>query len=114
MTLAWHDRVFCFVSVKTFQSRKGRICVSNSISSPDLEETLESMIVRNEDGTYACANCGKTMARKKDLKRHVEVHMDGFHQCHICHKVSKTRSGLATHYSLFHKDQVASPWSMKP
>jgi len=79
----------------------------------DLDAALESMIIRNEDGSFSCGNCGKTMQRKKDLKRHVEVHLDAFHQCHICQKVSKTRSALAMHYSSTHKDMVSSPWSMK-
>ena len=35
------------------------------------------------------------------------------HLCHICQKVSKTRSALAMHYSSTHKDMVSSPWSMK-
>jgi len=87
---------------------------SNPLPSDLLDSTLESMVVRLEDGSYSCGNCGKVMASKKDLKRHAETHMNGCHQCHICHKVSKTRSGLATHFTLFHKDQVASPWSMKP
>ena len=90
---------------------KYQIVVSSIPSDPDA--ALESMIIRNEDGSFSCGNCGKTMQRKKDLKRHVEVHLDAFHQCHICQKVSKTRSALAMHYSSTHKDMVSSPWSMK-
>jgi len=95
------------------QGGMGDASMVGADGNKDLDSALESMIVRNGDSSFSCSNCGKTMLRKKDLKRHIEVHLGGFHQCHICQKVSKTRSALAMHYSNFHKDMVESPWSMK-
>jgi hypothetical protein len=68
-----------------------------------------------EDGSvkFRCLTCGKTMAAKKDLRRHVETHLDLSHPCGICpDRTFKSRSSLANHYSLYHKGQVQSPWNM--
>jgi len=60
---------------------------------------------------YQCSNCGKTGTDKRSLRRHAEVHLDLKHNCQMCDKVSKTRVGLAQHYSKYHPE-VTNPWSM--
>lgn len=89
----------------------------DAVGSADLNSMLDSMITRYEEGEsgqarFMCGSCGKIMARRKDLRRHVETHLDVSHPCGICQKVMKTRSSLAAHYSQYHKNEVSSPWSM--
>jgi len=79
----------------------------------DFNASLDSMMARDVDGRFKCLTCGKTMAAKKDLRRHAETHLDILHPCGICPERSfKSRSSLANHYSVYHKGQVQSPWNM--
>jgi uncharacterized C2H2 Zn-finger protein len=62
---------------------------------------------------FRCLTCGKVMSAKKDLRRHVETHLDITHPGEICpEKTFKSRSSLANHYSAYHKGEIASPWNM--
>merc|ERR1712126_132725 len=65
----------------------------------ELEETIASLIVKTEDGLWACTCCGKTLKAKKDLKRHVEsMHVEGMeHPCNICGKTFRSRNAVQCH-----------------
>ena len=78
----------------------------------DFASLLESMIQRGLNGSFECTSCGKTSGDRKSMRRHVETHMDVSHSCQLCDKVSKTRVGLAQHYSKYHGSEVVSPWAM--
>ena len=78
----------------------------------DFASLLESMIQRGLNGNFECTSCGKTSGDKKSMRRHVETHMELRHSCKFCDKVSKTRVGLAQHYSKYHGSEVVSPWAM--
>jgi len=82
----------------------------------DFNASLDSMMAKQEDEgvmRFKCLTCGKTMAAKKDLRRHVETHLDLSHPCGICQDKSfKSRSSLANHYSIYHKGEIRSPWNM--
>jgi len=91
----------------------------NSDGNKDLNSLCDSMIAKYEnDGLstakyrYVCTQCGKVITSKKDMRRHVETHLDISHPCSVCKRTFKTRSSLALHYSLYHKNEVNSPWSM--
>jgi hypothetical protein len=71
------------------------------------------MIQKSQDGKYWCLNCNKSFSERKAAKRHAEIHLNVAHHCIVCQRVFKTRNGLATHYTRYHPDEVASPWSMK-
>ena len=78
----------------------------------DFSSLLESMIQRGLNGSFECTSCGKTSGDRKSMRRHVETHLDVRHSCQLCDKVSKTRVGLAQHYSKYHGSEVVSPWAM--
>ena len=69
------------------------------------------MIRRVEDGggpiSYVCQRCGKTMAQKDKIRRHVEVHLDLQLPCTLCGKVLKTRNALSQHYTGVHGQTVS-------
>ena len=63
---------------------------------------LEGMISETY-GQFSCNTCGKVMAQKRDMKRHVESHLDIKHECEICGQRSKTSNALRMHYKIYHK-----------
>jgi len=91
----------------------------NADGNKDLNSLCDSMIAKYENEgqsaakyRYMCNPCGKVITSKKDMRRHVETHLDISHPCSVCQRTFKTRSSLALHYSLYHKNEVNSPWSM--
>ena len=69
-----------------------------------------SMMIKINDGEFKCAQCtvcGKTSKGKdatRDLKRHIETHIDGLsYPCNNCGKFSRTSRGLLHHKSKYHK-----------
>merc|ERR1712133_133738 len=56
--------------------RKKRRSVNVSTSIIDVKEAIEQLITNKED-VFECRNCGKTTTRIGDLRKHVEIHIDG-------------------------------------
>ena len=79
----------------------------------DLDAAVDAMVEKIQDGSFMCLNCNKVFSSRKDGRRHAEVHLNVRHTCIACNKVCKTRSALAVHYTRYHPDEVASPWTMK-
>ena len=52
---------------------------------------------------FQCATCGKLMAEKRDMKRHLESHLDVSYACEICKKVCTTSNALRKHYYMHHR-----------
>ena len=73
-----------------------------NLSFPDLSTVLEGMITETY-GQFSCNTCAKVMAQKRDMKRHVECHLDINHECNICGQRSKTSNALRMHYRNNHK-----------
>ena len=91
--------------------KKSVIAVDDCMTGLD----YSSMMIKINDGEFKCAQCtvcGKTTKGKdatRDLKRHIETHIDGLsYPCKICGKFSRTSRGLLHHKSKYHK---ASPMS---
>ena len=82
-----------------------------NVELQDLDEKIMSMITRSEvslpaaQGKMASCNvCGK-QAPYKNMQQHIEAnHITGVsHACDICGKVSRSRSALSKHVSIFHR-----------
>eukprot|EP00092_Neocalanus_flemingeri_P013041 GFUD01014053.1.p1 GENE.GFUD01014053.1~~GFUD01014053.1.p1 ORF type:complete len:339 (+),score=79.24 GFUD01014053.1:46-1017(+) len=71
-----------------------------------VDQQIECLIQKNLDGGYLCTACGYSNSVKKDLKRHVETHIDtpGY-PCNFCYKQFKTRNSLNTHLSIKHREE---------
>ena len=55
---------------------------------------------------WKCKVCGKAHKDKSNIKRHMEMHFDGFRQeCDKCDFVGKTREALRRHKFRNHKNQ---------
>jgi len=75
-------------------------------SEQEVDEQIESLIQKQSEGGYLCTACGYANSSKKDLKRHVETHIDtpGY-PCTFCYKQFKTRNSLNTHLSTKHREE---------
>merc|ERR1712226_218624 len=78
--------------------------ISNTFTR-DLNEKIDSLIVRTEDRLWSCRSCGKTMKIRKDLTRHIEsIHIDGLElPCNNCEKILGSRDALRSHKYRVHR-----------
>ena len=72
----------------------------------ELDEMISQFMDRRlEDKRYICKLCGKTSPLSRNLKNHIETHLEGLEfQCKFCEKKCKTRAMLAMHVSKYHRN----------
>jgi hypothetical protein len=67
-------------------------------------------MIEKQGEVWTCTKCGKSAvdARAKfNLKRHIEVHIEGVaYSCDICGKSSGSKNGLAQHKAKYHRNVV--------
>ncbi|XP_025836206.1 zinc finger and BTB domain-containing protein 14-like isoform X2 [Agrilus planipennis] len=56
---------------------------------------------------YKCDFCGKILSNQYNLKVHLETHQEGYHACHSCSHVSRSRDALRKHVSYRHPQNFA-------
>ena len=67
----------------------------------ELDKKLCDNMDRNSDGDYFCKICSKTAKKRKDMKFHVETHVEGVSfPCNTCGKEFRSRNVLRNHKSL--------------
>merc|ERR1712126_199152 len=67
----------------------------------DVKEATDQLVIRNADN-YECKSCGKTARTSSDIRRHVEVHIEGLsYECQTCGNTFRTRI-LLQHHSRKH------------
>ena len=72
--------------------------------NPLLEEKIQSMLMRSEEG-WSCNVCGKINKKLGKTRKHVETHVEGFsHLCPHCEKLCKTSNGLEVHVKTKHEE----------
>ena len=55
----------------------------------EVEQTISDLITKESD-FHKCTVCGKLSKDRGNLKRHVEVHIDGLsYQCNLCDKICR-------------------------
>ena len=77
----------------------------NSVEAKDFSlgqefryKTLNEIIMKNSDNTWACIQCGKTYNNRSAVNSHVEFHIEGqSYECGMCLKKFKTSSSLSGH-----------------
>ena len=78
--------------------------VKNNLVDP-LELKILQLIDKTEEGPWKCKVCGKTNAKRKEIRRHAEIHLEGVsHSCDVCGKEVATREALRKHISDHHSD----------
>ena len=72
----------------------------------DLKTTLDSMIENNVGGAKAwkCTVCGREIQVRRDMRRHVETHIEGLsYPCNLCDAVKRSSNSLNSHISIVHR-----------
>jgi len=58
------------------------------------------------DGVFMCRRCGKTAKTKQNIRKHVEIHLQGqSYPCNFCEKCYKTNNSLNFHISKAHRSK---------
>ena len=71
-----------------------------STLTTDVKETIDQLVIKNVDN-FECKSCGKTARTSSDIRRHVEVHIEGLSfDCPTCGKTFRSRNSL--NYHKFH------------
>jgi len=82
------------LSIKIETSNQGE-------SASDYEEIdtkVRRLLMKSHDGTWGCKECSYKARLKRNVKDHVEQHIEGYaHPCNLCAKVFKNRPNLRTH-----------------
>ena len=69
----------------------------------EIEEKINEFLVKMDSGNFKCTICGKEGNRSRNVKNHIETHMEGLSfPCGSCEKSFRSRIGLYNH-SLSHK-----------
>ena len=70
----------------------------------NLNEKLNENMEKCEDGSYRCKICGKTGNESRNMRNHIETHMEGLSfTCPICQKSFRSRNSLFKHKSVYHR-----------
>ena len=86
-----------------------RVFIAADITSDDLKAKLDSMMKRSDDGdnNWKCTICGKTFKATRDMRRHIESHIDGLsYPCTRCNTVTTTSVALLKHVAKSHKKEA--------
>ena len=78
------------------------------VSSYDQNEVKQKIkdLMMKKDDNFQCTVCGKMAKEYSNLRRHVEVHIEGLsYECHLCNNTFNKMHTLAKHKSLNHKGQ---------
>ena len=91
------------INVRSKSNDVARIDVG-SMSSEQIKLKIEELYVKS-DGVWRCLVCEYTTDNCSGMmKRHIESHLDGLsYSCTLCSKEFKSKNGLSSHKSSFHK-----------
>ena len=74
---------------------------SNALSTLniDAKEATDQLVIKNANN-FECKSCGKTARTSSDIRRHVEVHIEGLSfECQTCGSTFRSRNLLNRHKS---------------
>ena len=63
-------------------------------------------LLSKENGMFFCGSCGKSGKDERNMRRHIETHIDGVsYHCEMCGKTFRSKNSRNCHKSIFHKQQ---------
>ena len=71
----------------------------------NLNEQINQLLERTEDGRFQCTICGKVFKTKQQCQYHIEGrHLEGISlPCHLCGRTFRSRHTLSIHHNRHHK-----------
>ena len=74
----------------------------------EVKKKINENIIKNEDRSLTCRLCGVTKSNKNrtaEMKRHIEVHIEGIsYPCQLCNKSFRSSNCLIMHKSQYHRN----------
>ena len=90
------------VNTKAVNERSYTVAVDGQDES--LIESKIDEILTKSDGIITCTACGKSGTNNYNMKRHVQIHIDGMsYSCQLCNKTFRSKNSLQCHNGVFHK-----------
>ena len=63
-------------------------------------------LLSKENGMLFCGSCGKSGKDERNMRRHIETHIDGVsYPCEMCGKTFRSKNSRNCHKSIYHKQQ---------
>ena len=85
-----------------------QITEESSIDLKVLETCLDEITEQGDDGSWLCKKCGKKDKSKFHLRRHAEIHLEGFkHPCNFCEREFSQRALVKAHMLRNHSEERA-------
>ena len=73
---------------------------SYTLSTLNMEakEAVDKLVIKKSLNNYECKSCGKICASSNNMRKHVEIHIEGLSfECNICGSTFSTRMSLNNH-----------------
>ena len=101
--VAKNDIVFKPRKTKYDEYEKTVSLVDQEYSKEDLAKVIDDLIIK-DGGMSICKSCGKSSKWNKQIKHHVEMHIEGLSlPCPHCEQTFRSRNILKCHKQTFHK-----------
>lgn len=66
-------------------------------SNINVKEATDELVIKNGEN-FECRTCGKTAKKSSDIRRHVEIHIEGLsYDCNFCENSFRSRMSLNFH-----------------
>ena len=102
--LVAEDTILKNPTQRKFNKERSVSTLVSSSNIEDLKETIDGLVKRNADN-FECRTCGKTTKKSSDIRRHVEIHIEGLaFECNVCQNSYRSRDLLKTHKQRSHKN----------
>ena len=70
----------------------------------EIEEKVNQYVDKLDSKRFKCTICGKEASRSRNLKNHIETHLEGLSfPCDSCGKTFRSRNSLNCHSTKYHK-----------
>ena len=83
---------------KPIKERSVKVVASNiETQNSEVNEKFKELVVK-DNGLWRCTVCDKTMKSGRDMKRHLETHLEGLsYDCQYCGKTFRSVNALRQH-----------------
>ena len=76
----------------------------SSLITTDIKAAVDSLFVKDGEH-YRCVTCGRSSSRNSDIRKHVEMHIEGLaFECKLCGESFRYRKIVENHKMRYHKN----------
>ena len=90
------------IQITEAKERRKPVQYAVSAQNNEAKEAVDQLVIKNKDN-FECRTCGKTTRKSSDMRRHVEIHIEGLSfSCQICGSTFRSRINLRDHKTRNH------------